>query len=156
MSTIEQKMKMKCRHFNGVQNGTCEKNIKYMDVRQLHPDRMATFPCTDPDTQHICSLWEPHTAEEIKEVEDRATNAVKGLIDFEQRKTEGCPHCGKHVTRLEQVGHCTYARPCNCRLWQGKIPEAWLDHPCEHIHVGDLQFDGTIRCEDCGEVLREI
>lgn len=48
------------------------------------------------------------------------------LTDFNERKTENCPYCGKHVSRLLKIGRCVYASPCQCRLWQGTIPEAWL------------------------------
>lgn len=50
---------------------------------------------------------------------------LEKLAAFNTRKTDLCIHCGKQVIALEQIGRCTYARPCGCRLWQGKIPEAW-------------------------------
>lgn len=46
---------------------------------------------------------------------------------FQKRETDICPNCDKAVTALEQIGRCVYAEPCGCRLWQGTIPEAWLE-----------------------------
>ena len=42
------------------------------------------------------------------------------------RRTEDCPHCGKHVSSMIKIGRCVYARPCDCRLWQGQIPQKWI------------------------------
>jgi len=49
------------------------------------------------------------------------------MSDFEKRITEDCPNCGSHVSKLEQVGRCVYARPCDCRIWQGFVPDKWKD-----------------------------
>lgn len=46
---------------------------------------------------------------------------------FESGQSDLCPHCGRKVASLQKIGRCVYARPCDCRLWQGGIPEAWRD-----------------------------
>ena len=58
---------------------------------------------------------------------DEASNIFKAMIDFWNRKTEDCPHCGEHVESMEQVGRCVYSRPCGCRQFQGLVPEKWKE-----------------------------
>ncbi len=63
---------------------------------------------------------------------DCATSQEKWIADvldkvakLTSREIEDCFLCGKHITRMEKIGRCTYARPCGCRLWQGQVPDAW-------------------------------
>lgn len=126
MATLKDQMQMFCRHFTGVQNEICEKDISYADVRERPPEGgMYRFPCTNPDYRHNCALWEPYTIEEIEQRDREYTDAMTSLITFMEHDTDICPHCGKQVTRLQQVGHCVYGDPCGCRLWQGSIPDEW-------------------------------
>ena len=64
---------------------------------------------------------EKMTEEDEKWLSDMLEKMAKSTA----RETDICFQCGKQVTQLRQVGHCVYAAPCNCRIWQGKVPEAW-------------------------------
>lgn len=48
------------------------------------------------------------------------------FVALMHRETEFCMHCGEHILKLNKVGHCVYAEPCGCRLWQGNIPKIWM------------------------------
>lgn len=65
--------------------------------------------------------------------DDAQEMAIEAFISrvtaFQCRETENCPHCGTRVVSMQQIGSCTYAFPCECRLWQGPIPPAWLSAP---------------------------
>jgi hypothetical protein len=50
---------------------------------------------------------------------------VEWIWAFNEREREDCYTCKEKVESLEQIGRCTYARPCGHRLWQGKVPDAW-------------------------------
>lgn len=63
-------------------------------------------------------------SEDRDELIRRAVEAFAALI---ARRSDVCPHCGQHVTALEQVGRSVYARPCGCRQYQGTVPEAWKE-----------------------------
>jgi len=54
---------------------------------------------------------------------------LENLAIFSARETENCIICQLPVKVLKQIGRCVYAYPCGCRLWQGKIPEAWKKPP---------------------------
>lgn len=47
----------------------------------------------------------------------------KVVAEFLKTLAEGkvCPHCKQPIEKREQVGRCVYARPCGCRLYQGKL-----------------------------------
>lgn len=49
------------------------------------------------------------------------------LAAFCMKETTVCPYpdCNQEVESMEKVGRCVYLRPCNHRLWNGDIPEAW-------------------------------
>lgn len=111
-----------CRHFTGIQNDTCKAGITYMDVRTN--DSPARFPCVDTGCRHLCAKFEPFTAEEIEEDERRVVATLAHLNDFMHRRREDCPHCGKHVESMKQVGRCVYLS-CGCRGWQGSVPKEW-------------------------------
>lgn len=58
--------------------------------------------------------------------------SMQGLADyfrnftaFMKKEHQNCPQCCQHVTSIEQVGRCVYAKPCGCRVYQGKVPEVW-------------------------------
>jgi hypothetical protein len=114
-----------CRHFTGIQNEKCEAGVEYVSVRDSKPGRMHQWPCTNPAIRHMCPLFEAYTTEEIAEHNRKVAESINSLIAFESREIEECPHCGTWVTRLKQVGRCVYSEPCGCRLWQGRVPEAW-------------------------------
>ena len=112
-----------CRHFNGVQYTYCRAEVKYSDVR-VETERPYKLPCLGEQTVCTCSKYETHTPDELAETEREYQAAIKHLFAFQNRETEVCPHCGKVVTELRQVGRCVYTS-CGCRLWQGKVPKAW-------------------------------
>lgn len=112
-----------CRHFNGIQYGECKAGVAYETVtdRSVRPSR---WPCHGELCDTICAQYEPHTPEELAEMERKMQEKIKHLFAFESRESDICPHCGKQVTALKQVGRCVYTS-CGCRLWQGKVPKAW-------------------------------
>lgn len=118
-----------CRHFTGTAEETCAKGVNYMSVRDTSGEGMARFPCLGAGNWRPCNTtcesFELYTKEELDEQDREVAAILLSLMDFEKRVTEDCPHCGKHVDRLDQVGRCVYARPCNCRVWQGRVPQAW-------------------------------
>jgi hypothetical protein len=121
-------MQRTCRHFTGIQNKTCNVGVDYDSVRIDQKPKNPTvspFPCLNVDGADYCPSYMPHTQADIEEFERAYAKAVSKFADFIIRKTEDCPHCDKHVRRLEQIGRCYYARPCGCRIAQGQIPEAW-------------------------------
>lgn len=115
----------RCRHFTGViHNKTCNAGIAYDSVRD-ESDRPYKWPCIHPDASTSCASFMPYTPEELAEQNRLVENFLENMAAFEARETEACIQCGKHVDRLDKVGRCVYARPCNCRLWQGAVPDAW-------------------------------
>jgi hypothetical protein len=117
-----------CRHYNGVGNGpVCKAGVLYETVKDVIPDGHPswTYPYYNPKAQTICAKREYYTDAELAEHEKAVVAFIDSMTAFTDRKTEDCIHCGKHVTKLRQVGRCVYAEPCGCRLWQGKVPKAW-------------------------------
>lgn len=113
----------KCRHFTGIQHDECEAGVNYISVRDSNlPLDAGRFPCFGKGG--VCAKYERRTPEEIAETESKILDAIKHLFDFESRVSDACPHCGRQVTELRQVGRCVYTS-CGCRLWQGTIPKAW-------------------------------
>lgn len=112
-----------CRHFTGIQHETCEQGIKYNEVRI--PSSPARFPCIHDDARGQCAQFVPYTQAEIAAANASVADFLTRMSAFDRRETEDCPHCKQHVTALRQVGRCVYADPCGCRVWQGRIPEAW-------------------------------
>ena len=119
-------MKEWCRYFTGIQNETCEAGVDYMSVRDTTGPGMAKWPCTRANVGVVitCPLFEAYTQAEIDERDRQLAEAIKGITDLESRKSDICPHCGKQIVSMKQVGRCVYAS-CGCRLWQGRIPAAW-------------------------------
>lgn len=62
---------------------------------------------------------------ELTDEEKFVAEILEKFTAFSERKTEDCPHCGKHVAAMHKTGRCVYLSPCGCRLWQGGIPAAW-------------------------------
>jgi hypothetical protein len=119
-----------CRYYiSPMDADKCEKGVPYASVRtQYHPD--GNVPCYNPIYRHLCQHFEPET-EEQKQAEEEAmkkTMAVITRIDLvASGESTDCPHCGRPIWRMEKVGRCVYVRPCNCRFWQGDIPESWKE-----------------------------
>jgi hypothetical protein len=127
----------KCRHFTGLLEDQCDAGVLYTSVMgpfeggQLagDPEYRCRIPCLPCGAHLGCSKREYPTAEEAEADKARVNAAVARFMErigvFERRESEACPTCGEHVDRLQKVGRCVYARPCNCRLWQGIVPQAW-------------------------------
>lgn len=115
-----------CRHFTGIHRPPCEKGVHYDDIVSIHEDApRRRFYCIDSDASNQCSLYEPYTKAELKLRDDYIRNFLDNLETFWDRRTTTCPHCKQHVTDCEQVGRCVYARPCGCRVGQGKLHDNW-------------------------------
>lgn len=113
----------RCRHFTGIQHTECGAGVNYISVRNNSlPLDGGRFPCFGIGGG--CAKYEPHTPEELAETERQMQAAIKNLFAFQSRESDTCPHCGKQVTALRQVGRCVYTS-CGCRLWQGTVPKAW-------------------------------
>lgn len=115
-----------CRHFNGLIHDACKVGISYMSIYQTVNGKRE-WPCLGKCGG--CDKFENWTEQELQEQEAEIAAFLNNLTSFEQRRSEDCPHCGKHVDSLQQVGRCVYASPCNCRVWQGKVPKAWISNP---------------------------
>ena len=114
-----------CEHFRGFQHGTCEAGVVYDSVWSGSGKKLAMLeetPCTTGGKGglHCPSLLLP-TPEQIasREVQLRA------VLDAFNNAAPGkpCPHCGATITAMEQVGRCSYMRPCGHRLGQASSAE---------------------------------
>lgn len=125
-----------CRHYNGLFDAsnpwdegsmhTGRKRRAGVEYRTFGLKPMSNdWPCTNPKMANGCPAHESYTQEEIDQRNKEIADILNSITAFDRRETENCPHCGQHVTSLRQVGRCVYASPCNCRVWQGKVPEAW-------------------------------
>lgn len=111
-----------CRHFTGLQNETCMAGIAYSTVITTIQDTgLPGWPCLGGGD---CVQFDPYTDEELAEQNRELEEYLAKLIRFQERESDTCPNCGKHVAALHKVGRCTYG-DCGCRLWQGNIPVAW-------------------------------
>lgn len=116
-------MKEFCIHYPSggmAMNRVCEKDVVMKTT--INEDDEA--PCYN-DRVHTCPFAEYPTAEQIAERNKEIGKMLENLVLFMQHKSNTCPHCSRQVTALEQAGRCVYARPCGCRLWQGKVPKEW-------------------------------
>ena len=59
------------------------------------------------------------------ELETALIQFLTDLTDLTSGKSDLCPHCGEKVSKMESIAKSVYLRPCNHRLWAGRIPEAW-------------------------------
>jgi hypothetical protein len=116
--SIEEQIANKCRHFNGIQHGTCEAGIVYNDVRDASTRHLPCFKddgCSQ-NCQSVSFLSEQEVAEEA--AREKAIAAA-----FLEEMVAGitCPHCHVTIEEKTQVGRCVYAKPCGHRLYQGKL-----------------------------------
>ena len=158
-------MKDKCRKFTGMMNDECTAGVNYMSMRVLPPEGgMARWPCHHNNLDGMCPSFVAYTDEEIQTRVDGHNKVMQSLDDLSTRESDICFHCGKQVMSMQQVGPCVYAQPCNCRLWQGRIPKAW-ETPnnselgnvncaaCGHsFTVPSPDEQGAILCPECGRI----
>lgn len=107
----------KCRHFNGVQNKTCEAGICYKSIQVDQP-----LPCIKKYAiGATCEKYEEPTEEEVRERSEqikRAINRVKATIPLMRKikdehkgndwnGIEVCPVCGGklHLSHAAYNGH---------------------------------------------------
>lgn len=114
-----QRIKSRCKYFNGVQNDTCEAGVIYENLpREKNPARgIIGIPCINPNLD-CCAKREYPTDAEAKAEADEMNAAIENFM--ERLKNGDCPHCGKKVEKRVQVGPCVYAEPCGHRIGQGK------------------------------------
>lgn len=117
-----------CRHYNGLSgtrnDGKCAAGVVYRTILPEGPLN-AGWPCVTPSMRHMCLAAEEFTQAEIDEDNKRTAAFIENLVKLDKGEIEDCVHCGKKIESMRQVGRCVYASPCGCRLWQGKVPEAW-------------------------------
>jgi hypothetical protein len=163
--SLKEQMLDKCRHFTGIHNGECRVGIDYMTMRQLPEDGgMAQWPCHHKNLGGLCNRFDGYTEEEAQAREDGHRKNMKALNDLSTRKSNTCFQCGEEITAMRQVGRCVYAAPCECRLWQGSIPESWRTPSnsnlgnvhcacCDHnFTVPDPDGQGVLVCPECGRI----
>lgn len=116
-----------CRHYpnGGMGDNThCNLGIEMCALRDesVRPFR---FPCYTAGAEHLCVKYEGYTAEEIAEDERKIAEFIGKLEALIAGKSKECPHCGKQIEEMHQVGRSVYAGPCGCRQYQGQLSKAW-------------------------------
>lgn len=118
-----------CRHYPSMGiafNDICNAGVEMITTADKSQGAIGRLPCFNPAIKHRCAKHESYTAEEIAERERAIADVMRRLDAAAGWTLVGttCPHCGKGIDRMEQVGECVYARPCGCRQYQGAAPEA--------------------------------
>ena len=120
MTSIESQIRNACRHFNGIGHDVCEMGVAYDDVRDTNTGGMYAWPCLLPKrTEIVCPHFAQYSDDEIR----AQVAAIRASHEAFAQSLEAnkCPECGAAIVKKEQVGRCVYARPCNHRLYQGKV-----------------------------------
>lgn len=60
--------------------------------------------------------------------EKLVSDMVKKIALFSSGESDECIHCEKKIDYLSKHGRSVYAYPCQCRIWQGNIPDKWMPH----------------------------
>ena len=112
-----------CRHFNGIDRGTCKAGVRYIDIKGVEV-ASRTYPCfKDNNCADRCPSASFLSAQEVVEEVKRSQEiAARFLTELAEGKT--CPHCHAPITKRYQVGRCVYAKPCGHRQYQGKLTES--------------------------------
>jgi len=108
-----------CKHYNGIPSVRCKLGITYESVKVMG-SRHIEYPCYEREVTGVCLAREYLTDEEYAEQEKHTAIVLKKFTDYLNGETNVCPHCGIEVIEEYQVGRCAYARPCGCRVFQGK------------------------------------
>lgn len=114
-----------CRHYNGIGNSkACESGVEYESIKDTSvvPYRLH---CIHADAMVKCPKRELRTKEDIEEAKKQIAAALTRFAAFLDGTSDVCPQCGEKVDEAEEIGRCVYARPCGCRVYQGKLPERW-------------------------------
>ena len=107
----------------------CRKGIAYKEIRSSNPKGEFPYICANPKAEVRCEYYELETQAEIDKVTETLAAFAKKVDAFWVRETEICPHCDETVSEAEQIGRCVYARPCGCRVGQGRLHENWKSQP---------------------------
>lgn len=114
-----------CRHYRSMGDFThCKIGIEMQSLRDTSVVPHA-FPCFTVGAEHLCAKYEGYTAEEIAEEKRQIGEIFLKMNAVMSRESEDCPHCGRLIQSMDQVGRCVYARPCGCRQYQGRVSKAW-------------------------------
>ena len=119
MIMIDNKEVDTCRHLIHAMHKRCKKGV---DCKRFN---WRDMPCFYSNTIQVCESREPFTPEEKKQVEAETIAINDMFTSLQARRSDICPHCKGKIKSMSQVGRCVYASPCQCRLWQGKLPDAW-------------------------------
>lgn len=109
----------------------CPSCLEIWITDEAHPTPPATCPIDGSKPRDISHRTEgkrlllSRSAVLGAEVETALLQFMTALGSFITRESDLCPHCEERVEKLELVARSVYLRPCNCRLWMGRIPEAW-------------------------------
>lgn len=108
-----------CRHFNGIDHGTCKAGVGYESVRDSS-QRPYAWPCFKSDgCSERCAQVSYLTPDEIAGKEREASAALEAFVN--NLNNNICPHCKTPIAEKKQVGRCVYGYPCGHRLYQGKL-----------------------------------
>ena len=111
-----------CKHFRGMHmDSPCKAGIDPTQYRDAA--RPATYPCCTKARHDECESFEGYTQAEIDESEQFIADFLVKLAALTSGEGQRCIHCDTPIDKLEQVGRCVYARPCNCRQYQGTLPK---------------------------------
>lgn len=72
--SYEEKLKLKCKHFNGIGNESCKVGVVYKELCHV-----SDFPCHYKESNVICSKRENYTEEEVSKIVDES-NRIAELI----------------------------------------------------------------------------
>lgn len=115
-----------CRHYTGMMNKSCDAGVEYNSIKSIEDTYPpVTWHCYNPNAVVKCPLYEEHTPEELEEQKKQIAAALVRMAGFWGGDSDECPQCGGTIEAAEQVGRCVYARPCGCRVGQGKLPAKW-------------------------------
>lgn len=107
-----------CKHYQAMSDhDECKIGIVYRSIMTAD-SRVSGPPCFSKEGKPVCEQAIYPTQGEL-EAERREVAQIFKKFQADLDKNI-CPHCGTPIERREQVGRCAYARPCGCRLYQGK------------------------------------
>ena len=117
ISFLAKQIGNRCRHYNGVQSDMCRAGMYYQAVRTQEK----RYPCfKDQGCTNRCPAASFPTPEEV---EQQAKAREQRVIDYIIEVSLGttCPICHQPIQSKVQIGRSVYARPCQHRLYQGKL-----------------------------------
>ena len=119
MNSLHGQLLGTCTHFTGIQNNSCESDIKYDRVMVYSETQTGRLPCFKDSGIDNCCARSFYTEEQVqKQIED-----IHNLLTQVTKELSGhiCPTCKQPFTKKRQIGRCVYAEPCGHRLYQGRV-----------------------------------